>query len=580
MNGGSIYSEGPQIIITSDIPIEKSISFNNVTFEKEVIFKDLEIKGWIEFINCIFHYNVSFISCCIEISKQFNPKEPISVLFSNCHFSAHNLNIEETETESGFKIKHTTDLHDLSIRSSKLDKLNIESVTLNKVNFYNNSFLSELRFENCTVNSLLRQESNSYSSLVFLKSKFLKNLFLKDNEIYLGLTFQECEFIDTINIDPFQDIKQDSKLNLIDNIFNKKITISYYKRINQNIWSGGCDEIFIFANKFNDGIYISGCDEGQITRINKISLDFSSTFEGFLKISNFKTMYLLTTGENYKGNVILNFIEANDFSIEAFANYSTFQLIKCRSFEKNSQFKILESYLEKFQFTNCDLASFEKFDFRSSNLSMIKSSSTLWFNYKQLENTIITNRPKNTPLLENGKYKIKKHNESVYLQLRDVFRQLKYAMEQQGDKVNALTFKSYEMKAHHNYLKTSKSWYDKDRISLLLGKTNSFGINWYLPLIFLFGFTILFHTFLLFDESPKYFCFGNTFLPKDFLFDLWNTKSTFIKLLNPLLKMEDLFEVTDYKASGFTHLSYFSYKIIYSFFIFQLISAFRKFVKN
>jgi len=579
-NGSRVYSEDSTIIITSEDPINNSMVFNSLEFEKPVVFKNLIINGWIEFKRCSFNGVVIFENCEFGSNSEFSNQKNSNIEFENCDFRHFHIQIERSKFGSAFKIIRCHDVENLNIIETNFVNASIQHCIINKIEISKSHFYSELRIENCDIKSHVRKLSNKYGSIIYLKSKFQDSVFFKDHELKDVFTVQECSFFDTVNIDPFSSIINTSRLNLIDNEFKKKISIDYCRIVGEQTFYGGANQISIMSNRFDDGIYINGLIKDSNTEIDKIKLDFSSTFEGFVKISDFDTNNLIITGENYKSNIILNNIGVNVFSISEFANYSTFQIIKCKAKGSNSSFNIIESYLEKFQFTNCKLNSFFKYTFNASNLSMIRSSNTIWFHYSQLLNTLIIPYNTKSKLSKESKKSIDKQNSTVYLQLRDVFRQLKYAMEQQGDRVNALTFKSHEMRAYHSYLKLNEGWFNADRMSLRFGWTNIYGINWYLPLALLIIVTLLFYGIILFDQDPKYFLQGDKLMLSDYFVDFCKSFSTFVKLLNPLVKLDELFENNEYKVTGLSHFIFFLYKIVYSFFVFQIISAFRKFVKN
>lgn len=575
LDSDTIIDPGQSIIEFDSI--DKTVTFNNVTFDKPVTFQNIDCRGSMSFYGCKFKGGILFKNCKIKINP--NIKSTHSLFFYDCSFGEEmSIRImNQNSFDSSVEIEGTIGLKKIILLESSFSTFYAKNSSFSNFEADNNTFGQELRLENCTLESQIRQSSNSYGMLVWMNSTFKKDIFLKDNELVHAFSIQDNIFLDEVRIDPYSTVVSDSALTVVNNQFKKSFQVSYYKKINEHIWKGGAEEIYIVSNKFDHGLTIIGDETNDnLIHLKKININISNNFEGLLKINHFKIENLFITGENYKGNVILKYLNIKNLFVLNFANYSSFQFIRCRALTTDSTFKIHESHLEKLQFTGCFLESFGKYDIEYSNLSLIKSSNTSWFNFKQLEKSKKINSLGN---LKVKKSSLKNENSRVYQELRDIFRQLKYAMEQQGDKVNALTFKSHEMEAYHNFVKLNFSRLHRDRLILFLGKTNDHGINWQKPILFIFCFTFLFYVVLLFDESQKYHIYGKHFLFIEFLKDFWMNKKILPQLLNPIHKLEDLFPQSSFYTSGWAYSADFLYKIIFSFFVFQLISAFRKFVK-
>jgi hypothetical protein len=161
---------------------------------------------------------------------------------------------------------------------------------------------------------------------------------------------------------------------------------------------------------------------------------------------------------------------------------------------------------------------------------------------------------------------------------REVYRQLKFAMEKQGNKIQALEFQSYEMGAFRNELKPQKIF--KDKFILYLSWTNDFGINWRKPLFISLLTTLFFYAAIVICISKK---IEFSFSVK--VEDINNTCSelkhyfpAYFKLFNPLFIFDKTF--IEVKSDTFM-ISFweFLHRIVISYLLFQIVSAFRKFVK-
>jgi hypothetical protein len=531
---------------------EKTISFNNVIFNKPIIFRNLDFKGSLSFYQCQFSGGIGINNCKIKLNTAIQSSH--SLYFYLCNFSAQIIQVENKSSfESLVEIESAHGLQKVFLFESSFTSFQLKNTKFSGFEINKNSFNQWLRIEDCVVEGQMRQSSSTYGSLVWMNNEFKKDIFLKDDIINHDISIQDNIFEETVNIDPYIKVVPNSRLNVISNKFKKSFTISYYKKINDKIDTGGPETICISSNEFDDGLTIAGDNSHDSAKLKTLGIDISNRFAGQLKINEFHIEHFHITGENYKGNIILKSLWIKKLEIINFANYSSFQFIKCHPLDVTSSFKIHESYLEKFQFTGCFLDDFSEFDIENSNLSLIKSSNTKWFNFEQLERSkkVIGKDKSIEPEIK--RLLIKAENSRIYLEIHDTFRQLKYAMEQQGDRVNALIFKSYEMEAYHKYLKLNYNFLYRDRLILLLGKTNSHGVNWKIPLIFICLLTVLFYIIMVFEESTKYYIGGTKWMFLDFLKDLWENKKIMPQLLNPIHKVEDLFRGKQFVISGWTY---------------------------
>jgi hypothetical protein len=108
----------------------------------------------------------------------------------------------------------------------------------------------------------------------------------------------------------------------------------------------------------------------------------------------------------------------------------------------DSLLDIFNSNLGVCELYNTFLDSFTKVAIKNSVLSEIITSNVRWFRLNQLE------KPEDYP---------GSAQEFYWSNRREFFRQLKYAMNKQGNRIQALEFKSYEMSAFHKELSTQKT---------------------------------------------------------------------------------------------------------------------------
>jgi hypothetical protein len=130
---------------------------------------------------------------------------------------------------------------------------------------------------------------------------------------------------------------------------------------------------------------------------------------------------------------------------------------------------------------------------------------------------------------------------------------------------------------------------------MLYGNCKFFAIRFFVSFRIFWRFLIK----LLFGRIAWCF-FRNRFLPviyrfsgtlvclifRDFVNNITNTMKTLyhykkimVQMLNPVHSLKSLFNVEEAEISGWVHFWDYFYKIVLSYFIFQTISAFRKYSK-
>lgn len=569
----NITSTERRIIVEFSLS-EKNIYFKDVQFDRNVVFKNLNLNGSIRFKDCTFFGELKFDNCKIKLNQEHKLYE--SLFFESCNFNSNDFIISSLSSfDSQVIIQECKNIGDFHIQNSTFNSMfNISKSKIeNSIEFIGNNFLDELRYENSIISGKVRHCENRYNSLTIMKSNFNSDLFFKDNFIKHMIALNDSEFKDTITIDYFNEFGEDSTLSIYNSTFFKEAAISYFKEIGDDFEIGGCRNIYIEGNICLTGLEIYGCEEMlQGNFIKEIFLNLSNKFEGLIKIQDLGIDNLYINGGNYKGNIIINNLTINEnLFIHNFLNYSNFQFINISrsSIATNSAFQIVESYLDKFQFINCKLDNFHNYLIYNSNISQVKSSNTIWFNYHDITKKTYTSISK----YFSGNKKVKTTDITVddfVRNSRETFRQLKYAMENQGDRFTSLLFRSYEYKAAYSNIKKDKWKYFNDWMIMSIGRVNDFGQCWWKPILIWLPINFIFYVLLISNTQPKI-----PFMQ----INLIEFNKIFIQLLNPLHYMDKVFEKPYLEINNGTHwLDYLS-RIISSFFLFEIISAFRKYIK-
>lgn len=279
-----------------------------------------------------------------------------------------------------------------------------------------------------------------------------------------------------------------------------------------------------------------------VTKIDKIEIIFQkSSSEAKYNFSDFIANSIILRGETDKENVLLRNCKTKEIKIIDLINSGQ---IRFHNIEliKNGLGEFISSRLGKMEFSDVRFNLAERFTIYYSNLTEI----------------IITNTD-----FPND---IKGRNNNDSSEVRETYRQLKYAASKQGDKIRELFYEKYEFKSYSKGLK----WYSIDKIILFTNQlSNDYGTDWFRSLILLLVFGLI---FFLIARSAM----GDTFrigMPT------WLEISQYFNFtLNPLHDFNKVFFIEkDDKDYGAARTIDVFGKLICGYLIFQLLRAFRKY---
>lgn len=425
-----------------------------------------------------------------------------------------------------------------------------------KATFLNATFKGNVHFECVT----FRDTANFYGAIFEGNAKF--NLAIVSRGIYKKATFdRETDFNSAI----FQN-----GASFQDTIFRNRAYIENvcFENINGDTSFNGTtfqDIVSFNGSKFHNETYFSGT-------IFQDSALFNS-----LQISD---------------NLYFNFIKLQKESLIEFGNFRLGEL-KLNSIQNFSSYVKLTNVkiVDKFEIkdTNLGKSELNKFDLSECNEILIQDSSF----FGTIFNNVIWG----------------KIAEERFKGSRDVFRQLKYVLEQQGNIIDANRFYSLEMKEYKKEL-DNKGWfseYGQDKLVFLLHENiSNYSQTWVLPLVWFFvvgiSFTllkiihitefepfkrweILLPTLLVFayiigrgsserigrfKDSKLQFYFPSIILILFFIFFVNNPLNEFANIINPF---RSLTNDENYKGLEFL---WFLHKSITAFIIYQFIVTLRR----
>lgn len=454
-----------------------------------------------------------------------------------------------------------------------------------------------ISFRNCISTSPLRIESVNSPGISFLGTKAT---FEKDIRIWGGklssLTWNHGIFNDEVDI---SSVKITKSLTISGSVFNDRVLIRRKDSGSQIRNFILPEEIWIQDSKFHNGIEF----HGDVFKASKLQINFSEKSSGVIDFRNTYFKEVTLKGNNFNNSLFLRDCSYDKLTLTHLFNKSLI------SFNNNNP-ELSDGVPKELLIQNSNLGNTEFYDFDFSIYPSIRIIDS------RLDNIFVNG----VEWFETGLINVdenEKDEKKILSQKREIFRQLKLAAEKQSDRITALEFKSREIHTHKLYIKSKRGdngnsflskqidfckklthagleklnllklyyqtkkylKYQSDRISINLGETNDHGQNWIKPLIWIIAITTATYPFLFILADPEI-----NFWP-EISVSGWNLfwskfsehSAVWPQLFNPTRRVSDLFEKIEnpfrfYSLDGIQ-------RIVLAFFIFQIVSAFRKFVK-
>jgi hypothetical protein len=464
----------------------------------------------------------------------------------------------ENKLNRGVSFNAETIIHDLQIRDliSNNGGISIYDSTINThLDISQSKLKDSISIRKSNINGEVRLDNIEANSLDFIDSNFYKNLYSKNCNIKY-LHFNNGVFYEEVSLSNGSITKD---LSIVGTEFKRSLNFIFDKK--QKKLSNVIQRIFIRSTKFKGQLIF----HGKNIEIESLTIDATKQLEGEIYFKLAKIYYSKVTGDNYNSNIVFNHCEFNQLEFDFFYNYSTISLIAAKSFGNESKLKISHSNLGKTHLFDTDLTSFKFVEIYSSVLTNIVTANVKWFSDNKLNSNL--------------------HGDNVnFDQKREIYRQLKFALEKEGNRIDSLGFKALELKSFKqgtfSKLKWPKNIFNIDGLILFASQTNNFGANWAKPILFLLGLSLIFHFWIIIGLNENL-----SFTPR---FNHESVKITFkiyqenfgalFQLISPTHLLSKIFP-QETEISGSVYLIDLILKILNSFFIFQSISAFRKFIK-
>lgn len=378
-----------------------------------------------------------------------------------------------------------------------------------------NSEINNIEFENCTFDSRFTEIFELKTNKIIIRSCSFKDL-----------NFSSCEGV------------------MINHIILKDI-IAENLNFNKDKFGELEIENAIFGNLLFQPGYTSQPNgyKFSVTNFDGIKINLDTLSESPYTLSKINTTSLTITGV-LSSSLFIKDLKTDHIEFTNFTNEGKLRLHNVTLNTKGSGL-IADSQLGRAEFSNVSFDKAIKFRIYLSNLTEIVTTNTDFFD----ETT--------------GRY------EHDFKEIRETFRQLKYASFKQGDRLKELQYEKLEFSA---YAKSLNGWKNVGNIFILYSNkfSNNHGQNWEFALGWLILLTaiIYFSIMYLLGYRTVWFTFDSVRLAQYLNF-----------ALNPLHDFDKIFRDDILTTAGGARVLDVIGRAISGYLIFQFLRAFRKYVK-
>lgn len=553
-----------------------AILFKNCEFCSTLEVDNVDLKVGLKFLECEFLDDIRFLK--VE-AKEHNPKfsrDSRNLYFKECT-KFMSVSFQECEIGRDVRFYKCDGITKFSVSTSYLDYVMIEKSTVDAISIHRlntrisfrihrSTVLGQGRYENCIgdgfsfTNSQFQRDQSIWGcelrSIITNDGTFEEELRISACSISQGHTFSGTVF------------KQGVSIKMRDDASNLQANI-------EDVYLQNCD--------FQGGFEILADEPaGNRSRIKKIALKASSLNKGNITFDGAVIEQVELKGTNVSANITFRNCQIDRFIISHFTNLGKLYFSDLNaSPTAQSHLSINKTSLGVAIFLNVDLASYKKIDIMHSHLTDIIFTDVKWFN-PTLLNKVVPTKGAGIEMDDIKDSAVDLNILAGKIASREVYRQLKYAATKQGDIVQSLTFQGLEMQLYNQELgQYQLNWNTLgNKIMMWLNKSNDYGNNWIKPVVLLLMVNFLFFFWITISQSGMFcICIASSLEDVKANFEiLWKNNGAYWSLLNPVRRLPDVYPGSKLFSGLTIFLDYFS-RIIVSYFIFQIISAFRKYSK-
>lgn len=637
-------------VVQSSWSVDDKLVLEDWHFTDQLNLSKIFIDGDLIIKNCRF--NDSFWLSEIEIDGNFEICNSIIKGYLNKAGRRKGGTLNELKVRYEFNIKNVEAPDIIYLTDSGLESLNlIESKLQGGLSLYSNTIDYNISIQHSSI-EVLRAEENKVGDSCEMKHLQCGHVHFIDNEIKQNVQFEQVTVLDNFYFENdkarylgFDQVETqnlwldkvhiNSELNL-QNIKAEKIWIFSTKVSGDTKITGiaASKEVHLNGGHFRGDVFVSEVQTAELSidgtsnegrfilqfdpredrssaleydqlgllnigsgsygkgmalmletfMLPKLQIMNSKSFEGLIGVAGGIIDEVFISGINNSGVLNLQGCLVNVLHIEQVLNEGSLTFSEIKPVKDNSKFTIEKAVLGRASFVNMDMSRFASVQICNSLLDDIKYSNVQWFHPDNL----------NKDYYGESLADLSPQKKVVYLgNQREVFRQLKFAAEKQGDRTQSLNFKVQEYRVYKEILAyniasfrsvnpyNGNLWQLRAELwSLNLGLwTNRLGQNWLRPLVQITCITFLFFPLFIIAASPTltWWPFGNELAISETLTLFWDQRGVLPQLFNPTRYLSRVFGTES--LPGDIYFIDALHRIVLAFYIYQIISAFRKYFK-
>ena len=580
----------------------KFVHLDTVKFRSLVLFENTKLSNGLLFENCEFSEAAVFKNIVVDQYDQLITPDSVSIVFKDCNFNGsveflgknsklnRSLVFENCVFSGGLLIDGLT----IEMEGLTLDKCTIYE----KLDVFRTVVTQTISLIGNTINTYARFGSIVGSMITFTKANVITgNLHMDNCKFPQGIIFNDGTFKEEIYFS--LNATRESGLTIIDSTFEKAFTINYHSG---TVRPGlGIDKYYISSAKFLNGFYVFGVQDlfAELPRITSINLDITAMLSGNILFDHLDVRTLLIGGYNINAKITLKSMQVGQVKIKELINeggliFSGFRPSVNEWYEedndslvRNTAFYADDSNFGKAQFFQTNFRSFDNLSFHNVILTDISTSLVNWFTKDQLEDSHLKRQREFfiTEMKTNNNLKISNARKTLLDMLnskKEIYRQLKFAAQKQGDIPLSHEFQRWEMEYYKEITRYEKPRRWSEFLILYSSQSNNYGQSWIRAFWGLVVFSFLSYIPIGFLTSPQldYTKFAGSVddLFFNFRVVVYDNLKTWLTILNPTHRLADIAAKLD-KYSSWVYFWDLISRIIVSYFIFQMVSAFRKFSK-
>lgn len=551
------------------------VVFKNVTFKETIVIEYLSHQATIAFYGCNLEAGVVFQ----YLSIKTKPSDKYSISFEECKINT-TLFVRECILSNNIIIRNCT----------IAGAVTLTNVNLKTSQFWlaNTKIGLDLEIHKCFINKFTISANSNIAYTVNITESSIGKLttidsVFKDNIVVEDCTVEEMYFSKGEYGNVYiNDVKGQGSLSLQESNVKGDFLISYTD-IQDYM---GVVSVVISSCSFTNGFYMFDSNSFSLNAVlKKIYLFISDKSSGVISFSNLDVEEIRLSGINLKASIRFYGVNLNILEIDRFYNQGQLSLssigainalakASVAEIQKNRNLYIANSNLGRTQIYDVNFDLFSTVDIYDAILSDIVWGNVIWFNHAKFR-------------ISKKSYKILLPQENLpsLRAKREIYRQLKYASEKQGDRIQALEFQRWEMHYYKKYLWLALSWKNwkslQDWFILWTSQTNNFGQSWMKPIGIGAVFAFVFYIPIALLNAKTLIPYTLSFSGRNIantLTEIYEQRGIYFQLLNPTHSLSGLYGTTARNPSII--LFDILHRIITSYFLFQIITAFRKYVRS